>query len=169
MSGVSLPVTRPLGRALLVGTPSARTAPGAILARLGCACVEIDDPYAAMVELSAQPQNYASLILSMSSLFGEELEMISVVKRRYPQIEIWLTRAEGLDSTFDQAMRLGADGILTDDGPHRLPKPAAATPAATPSASTRVDVSDEHPLNEPVLSAEELRALLDDPPPNCMA
>src|SRR5277367_5667016 len=167
MSGVSLPVTRPTGRSLLVGTPAARVSAAAILGRLGWTCIEMDDPYAAMAALSAAPRTFSSLILSLSGLFGDELEMISVVKRRYPQIEIWLSRAEGLDGILNEAMRLGADGILGSDGPHRIPSPSGSTqPIAPPAEESRSEPQEEEmPLNETVLSADELRALLDDFPP----
>ena len=183
VSGVSLPVTRPMGRGLLVGSPSARTQPASILGRLGGTFLEMDDPYSAMAELAAQPQNYASLILSLTSLFGPELEMIAAVKRHYPQIEIWLARSEGMNSVVDEAMRLGADGILNEDGPHRLSappmqaapapqniQPAAPAPIAPPPAAPmRPEILDDRPPPEPILTAEELRALLDDQPPGCPA
>jgi hypothetical protein len=147
-----------MGRSLLVGTVAARVQPSAILSRLGWTCVELDDPYAAMVELASQPQNYSSLILSLNSLFGEELTLIATVKRRWTHIEIWLTRGEGSNGLSDEALRLGADGVLNDDGPHRLAPPESDSSANGPQ------------LADPVLSSEELRALLDDStPPGCSA
>ncbi|HUB25849.1 MAG TPA: hypothetical protein VL992_10510 [Tepidisphaeraceae bacterium] len=141
-----------MGRSLLVGTVAARVQPAAILSRLGWTCVEMDDPYSAMVELAGQPQNYSSLIVSLNSLFGEELAFVATVKRRWAHIEIWLTRGEGMNGLQDEALRLGADGVLNDDGPHRLAPPETDDSANGP------------PLADPVLSAEELKALLDDSP-----
>src|SRR5580658_10003869 len=126
MSGVSLPVTRPSGPALVVANPSSRPQPIGILQRLGYGCVEADDPYAAMLELCRRPLLYRSLILSLSSLFKEELTLIETVKRRFPQIEIWLTQTDGRQASLAEAMRLGADGLLADDGLHRV----AISPAA---------------------------------------
>ena len=55
MSGVSLPVTRPSGRALVVGNPTGRAEPLGTLQRMGFGCAEMDDPYAAMAELCRRP------------------------------------------------------------------------------------------------------------------
>ena len=55
MAGVSMPVTRPIGRALIIGSPSCRPAPLNTLQRLGFTCAEIDDPYSAMAEISRRP------------------------------------------------------------------------------------------------------------------
>jgi hypothetical protein len=160
MIGVGLPVTRRAGRGLLVGSPAARADAAATLRRLGCPCVEIDDPYAAMAELASQPTAYSSLVLSLNTMFGEELAVISVVKRRFAHIEIWLTRFEGLQGLLDEAMRLGADGYLDDDGLHRLPSAAQPQPAKAEESPA----VDDRPPTDPILTAEELRALLDDPP-----
>src|SRR5579862_5027590 len=110
MSGVSLPVTRPVGRALLVGSPASRAEAVGMLERVGFASSEADDPYAAMMELCRRPLIYRALILSLGSLYREELPLIAVVKRRFPHIEIWLTQTDGRAAALAYGMRLGADG-----------------------------------------------------------
>jgi DNA-binding NarL/FixJ family response regulator len=152
----------------LVGGPAAGPDPSANMRRLGYSCVELDDPYAAMAVLAAQPLAYSCLVLSLNTFFRGELQLIRAVKHRFPHIEVWITRFEGRQQSVDEAMKLGADGFLDADGLHRLSavlpeKPAAAT--AAPAASTPPPAS-ESPIIEPVLTAEELRALLDDPPPS---
>lgn len=197
MSGLSLPVARPSGPALVVAAAAVRSGPIAQLHQLGCTCGEADDSYAAMAELCRRPQQYTALILSLSSLYKEELTLIESVKRRFPWLEIWLTQTEGRLSSLAEAMRLGADGLLADDGLHRIAAPAApsdppepvlrttpiaatvptaaaslaiATPppphAAPASASTGADRIDDTDFSvaEPVLSADELRALLQETP-----
>ena len=204
MSGVSLPVTRPAGRALVVGSPSSRAQPLGVLHGLGFTCAEFDDPYHAMAELCRRPLVYRALILSLASLFREELPLIASVKRRFPHIDVWITHLEGRQAFLAEAMRLGADGLLADDGLHRtamgpppaedtgmsspisMPRPTAATasesdsddvardtgrePAATtvtasdPPDDEPVLMDDEPSANEPVLTADELRALLQEQP-----
>jgi hypothetical protein len=169
MTGVTLPVTRPTGRSLLIGGPAAGPEPAAALRRLGHSCVEIEDPYAAMALLCAQPLAYSSIVLSLNTLFRDELHLIAAVKQRYAHIEIWLARFEGRQTVVDEAMKFGADGLLDADGMHRI---AAVTPVAPPAekqtapppAAAMETSSFEQSFPEPVLSAEELRALLDDPP-----
>ena len=162
MSGVSLPVTRPSGRGLLVGSATARAEAAGWLRNLGCGCMEMDDPYAAMAELAARPLAYTSLVLSINTIFREELLIISAVKRRFVHVEIWLTRAEGRASIMDEAMRLGADGFIAEDGLHRLPPPTPAEEVPD-AASEAANVESDRSFADPVLTAEELRALLDDP------
>jgi len=171
MSGVSLPVTRPSGPALVVANPSSRPQPIGILQRLGYSCVEIDDPYSAMLELCRRPLLYRSVILSLSSLFKEELALIESVKHRFPQIEIWLTHTDGRQASLAEAMRLGADGLLADDGLHRIAITTSAEPITRPQAPSEgesensASVSDRDPsIGEPVLTADELRALLQEQP-----
>ena len=120
MSQVSLPVTRPAGRALLVSNPAARSDVRATLARLGYGCGEADDPYAAMAELCRRPLVYRAMILSLSGLYREELAIISAVKRRYPHVEIWLAHTDGRQAALAEAMSVGADGLLDEDGLHRV-------------------------------------------------
>lgn len=161
MSGVSLPVSRPTGRGLLVGSAAARVDPAAWLNRLGCPCIEMDDPYTAIAELSRRPALYSTMVISLGTIFPEELQVISAVKRRFPSVEIWLARTEGRPAMLDEAMRLGADGFIAEDGLHRLPPPQPPQqPAKSPEATPR----EEMQMSEPVLTVDELRALLDELP-----
>jgi len=193
MSGVSLPVTRPSGRALVVANPSGRAEPLATMQRIGYACAEADDPYAAMAELCRRPMVYRAVILSVSSLHREELAIIPGIKRRFPHLEVWLTHTDGRQSALAEAMRLGADGLLSGEGLHRIampaggampfvpsgpmettapesradepvrieePVPAAAAPQTAGAAEAERREEEPNAIGEPVLSADELRALL---------
>ena len=184
MSGVSLPVNRPIGRALVVGAASARAHPAEVLRRhYGFECAEADDPYAAVLELCRRKTVYNAIILSLSSLYREELGVIATVKRRFPHLEVWLTHTDGRQAALAEAMRLGADGLLGDDGLHRIAPmaaPSVSEPAvqlytgpAEPVAGETGTAApgpheprpgDETPIGEPVLSADELRALLQEQP-----
>lgn len=180
MSGVSLPVTRPSGRALLVSNPGSRGALLETLGRLGYGVWESDDPYAAMAELCRRPLVYRGAILSLAGLYKEELPIIRAIKRRYPHVEVWLAHTDGRQATMAEGMRLGADGLLDEDGLHRVAVAPAeeASPshgevealvetAAGPSHAPRVaepQAVEELPSDEPILSADELKALLHEQP-----
>lgn len=187
MSGVSLPVTRPSGRALIVGNPSSRAEPLGTLQRMEFGCAEMEDPYAAMAELCRRPLVYRALILSLSSLHREELGIIPGVKRRFPHIDIWLTHTDGRQGALADAMRLGADGLLSGEGLHRIaiggagatpfgsgdsilmalpevPGPQLVAVQDAPSPRAAASHDDASTAGEPVLSADELRALLQEQP-----
>jgi len=135
-----------------------------------------------MLELCRNPQTYRSLILSLTSLYREELAFIESVKRLFPQIEIWLTQTDGRQAALAESMRLGADGLLAEDGLHRIaltlaPEATTQMPASTVLRSNESNAGDEraHPnddagvdadlaIGEPVLTADELRALLQEQP-----
>jgi hypothetical protein len=180
---------RPVGRALIVGMPSVRLQPMDVLQKLGFACAELDDPYAAMAELCRRPMVYRALVLSLAGMFREELQLIGAVKRRLPHIDIWMTHADGRLNLLADSMRLGADGMLSEDGLHRTepaqaeasatslltqapqtktspPAPVPQTDAPTVEARSRVPVEAELEPSpgEPVLTADELRALLQEQP-----
>jgi hypothetical protein len=178
MSAVSFPVKRPVGRALVVGTSSSRSQPLAAMQSLGYTCAEIDDPYAAAAELLKRPLVYRAVVLSLTGLYREELTLIATLKRRLPHLDIWLTHTEGRQAAMAEAVRLGADGLLGEDGAlHRLlqhPQPQGQADAApVPSTAADVEPVAQHMVNpfdadmpsgEPVLSADELRALLQEEP-----
>lgn len=152
---------------------------------MGFQCGEMEDPYAAMAELARRPRTYGALVLSMMGLYREELQLIASVKRRWMHVEVWLTHTDGRAAALAEAMRMGADGLLTEDGLHRTaapPAPEAATSVSPVSAATRstpvmtsmddantstshaADMYIDNTTGEPVLSEEELRALLQEPP-----
>jgi hypothetical protein len=164
---------------------------------MGYGCAEADDPYAAMAELCGRPMVYRAVIVSLSSLHREELAFITGIKRRYPHVEIWLTHTDGRQSALAEAMRLGADGLLSGEGLHRVavpapgtvpyvpepepeleapatgtapraappqPMPAAPDPAESASPQAAGGEDDTNAIGEPVLSADELRALLQEQP-----
>jgi hypothetical protein len=130
MTSVSLPVTRPAGQALVIGSAGCRATPLNTLQDLGYGCAEAEDPYAAMSELSRRPLAYRAVILSLHSLYKEELHLICATKRRFPHVEIWLTDTDGRQAALVESMRLGADGLLAEDGLHRIGVPGAPAAAA---------------------------------------
>src|SRR4051812_8183223 len=165
--------------------------------RLGYGATELDDPYAAMAELCQRPLAYRAVVLSLAGLYREELNLMPAIKRRFPHIEIWLSHTDGRQAALADAMRLGADGLLAEDGLHRLAisgggltPPPSATPGlaaaagSTFASSTEITTGEgeeEHPREallggppaqeseplsgEPVLTADELRALLHEQSP----
>ncbi len=198
MSGANIATSRPMGRALVVG---ADPAPEAALTALGFTCAHAADPYAAMAELCRRPLAYRAVILSLPTLYPEELALIGAVKRRFAHIELYLTGADGRLAALAEAMRQGADGLLDADGLHptavgsdatasRTTAPRVAdNPARDPDASppdnnNPADPAEDHPapdadahpknlprhasddygLGEPILTADELRALLQEQP-----
>jgi hypothetical protein len=178
MSAVSFPVKRPVGRALVVGTASSRSQPLAAMQTLGYTCAEIDDPYAAAAELLKRPLVYRAIVLSLTSLYREELNLIATLKRRLPHLDIWLTHTEGRQAAMAESVRLGADGLLGEDGAlHRLLQQQSPSPQQPPSEAAQmaaeVEPVSQHMVSpvdvdmssgEPVLTADELRALLQEEP-----
>jgi hypothetical protein len=138
-----------------------------------------------MAELCRRPLVYRAIILSLASLYREEMALIQSVKRRWPHVDIWLTQTDGRHAALADAMRLGADGLLSEDGLHRTALAGATTdtvyrpsdPAAAQGNATApvsvvppvdTDPGDAHDeemsANEPILTADELRALLAEQP-----
>ena len=178
MSGLSMPVSRPIGRAIVVGAKSCRTMPAAALSRLGYQVVEKDDPYAAMAELCGRPLAYRTIVIGLGSIYREELSIISAIKGRFSHVEMWLTQTDGRAATLAEASRLGADGLLSEDGLHRFAVGAVAQGGAgehaveappqpvDPLAQVQSHAAETQSAameDGPLLSAEELRALLEDP------
>ena len=189
MSGLNLPVSRPTGRALLVAGMGNRAAALDILRNLGFGATEIEDPYAAMAELCRRPLVYRAVILGLTSLYREELSVIPAVKARLPHVEVWLAQTDGRQAALAEGMRLGADGLLAEDGLHRVAHPAVrGAPTATTAALWSGPIEPvaaagaprgvaSEPLEDaphdgaasaaagPVLTADELRALLQEQSP----
>jgi len=181
MTVVSLPVTRPAGRTLLVASPGCRAEALGRLSQMGFQCGEADEPYAAVAELAKRPLVYRSVVLSLQSLYREELQIIATIKQRWPHVDVWLTHTDGRATAIADAIRLGADGLLTEEGLQRTAIPGGATKptdqrpvptnepdpfsdeSATPAANLADPPTDESD-GETVLSADELRALLQGSP-----
>ncbi len=191
MPGVSLPVTRPTGRALLVGNPASRNDSLSTLGGLGYGCDQADDPYSAFGEICRAPAAYQFIILCLGSLYREELAVIRVIKNRFPQMEVWLSQPDGRSAAMAEGLRLGADGLLSDEGFHRIGVAPAAASDDVPAVQT-LDMprreaempvqranGHSHPpmmlespedrayhetVGEPILTADELRALLHEHP-----
>src|SRR5580704_2160906 len=167
MSVVSLPVTRPAGRVLVIANPSLQPQPMQLMERLGFECHVSPDPYAAMAELCTAASPYRAAVLSLQSFFREEMPLLSAIKRRLPQLEIWLTHTDGRQAALAEAMRMGADGLLAEDGLHRIaaatavpatiiapPEPPPAEASPEPAESAETQQQDEPSVNEPVLTAD---------------
>jgi len=171
MSGLTLPVDRTSGRAIVIGTASCRASCAGILSRLGYQAVNADDPYLAMAEICQRPLAYRTAALSLASVYREELCFISAIKRRFPHIEVWLAHTDGRPASLAEASRLGADGLLSDEGLHRfaLAGPSALIapppqPIPVPDQPAPTAAQPDLDPAEPLLSADELKALLDDQP-----
>jgi hypothetical protein len=177
MSAISIPVSRPSGRVIVVANPSLHHQPDAVMQQLGFECQSASDPYAAFAEVCANPSSFHAVVLSLQSLYREELSLIATIKRRFAHLEIWLMHTDGRQAALAEAMRLGADGLLAEDGLHRIAMtpPAPVTPVveSIPAAATAENApADENSgasdrdfvIGEPVLTADELRALLHEQP-----
>jgi hypothetical protein len=181
MSVVSLPVTRPAGRVLIIANPALQPQPLALMEQLGFECHVAPDPYSAMAEISSPTNTYRGIVISLQSFYREEITLISAIKRRYPNVEIWLTQTDGRQAALAEAMRLGSDGLLADDGLHRIASPQnvpdilpISQPPPQPIPLTQNEsehapetnhlIPDDSSVGEPVLTADELRALLQEQP-----
>jgi hypothetical protein len=181
MSVVSLPVTRPAGRVLIIANPALQPQPLALMEQLGFECHVAPDPYSAMAEICSPSSTYRGIVISLQSFYREEITVIAAIKRRYPNIEIWLTQTDGRQAALAEAMRLGSDGLLADDGLHRIaspqnvpdilpitqpppqPIPLTQNESGHPSETNNL-IPDDSSVGEPVLTADELRALLQEQP-----
>lgn len=161
---------------MVVSAESSRQRPTQVLRGLGYEVDCEEDPYAAMIELCRRPLVYRAVVLSLQALYRDELQIIATIRRRFPHMTIWLTQTDGRQASLAEAMRLGAEGLVAEDGIHPFTETAAPIapvapvtyrPAPTPSrsevtepikSSTRLHASQTE--SDPVLSADELRALL---------
>jgi hypothetical protein len=173
---------KPAGRALVVAAQDASDGSRDVLAGLGYEVDRREDPYAAMLELCRRPLVFRVAVLSLQGLYRDELAIIGALRRRLPHVSIYLTETDGRQAALAEAMRLGAEGLIDAAGLHSFadapPPPAAPRPTQfrpVPEAAPRLSpepVPDRNghatktatssAATEPVLSAEELRALLGD-------
>lgn len=161
------------------------------LHRAGSACVVMDDPYHAVAEFSFRPSTYDAAVLVLSSFYSEELAVITTIRRLSPRTRIYVAGAEQQLSMLATAVRLGATGVLTGDGLEELVARNGAEEGKPERGHSQVkeegrEVAEEASFNgdattdegqlddeesegqngvvEPILTAEELHALLHEDP-----
>lgn len=175
MSTATVQLPKPAAHALIVAGSGTAWHPSLSLSELGYTSQEHDDPYSAMLELCRRPLVYRVLVLSLQKIYRDELAIVAAVRRRFPHVSVWLCDTDGRSSALAEAMRLGAEALIAEDGLHPF-NDDVAPPTPKPTQFRPVPVSDgpdekqDHhdarghttPQNEPVLSADELRALLGD-------
>lgn len=180
---------------LVIASPAMQGQPVQTLRELGFDSQVVGDPYAAIAELLASNIHYRGVVLSLQSVYREEIAMVRTLKRRLPHLEIWLAHTDSRQAALAEAMRLGADGLLAEGGLHRTGTPGPAAEPGNPNGefaraplhlaqpaeaeSQPADhAHDQHNgdqqdhdhvdeamcLSEPVLTADELRALLQEQP-----
>jgi hypothetical protein len=120
MSGANSTASRHTARALVVGNAALRSPVVSALAAQQISAFESDDPYVAMAELCRRPLLYKAIVLSLQSLYREELAMIPAIKRSYRHLEVWVCDIDGRSAALAEAMRLGVDGLLGEEGLHRI-------------------------------------------------
>jgi hypothetical protein len=151
----------------LVATASAGSLT-AELDRLGYHSTMTDDPYAALIELLDRPLVYRALVVSLPSLYREELSIIRTVRAKLPHIDVLLAHTDGRQAALAEAMRLGATALLSNEAVHRLadvnPAPAGEVSRPAMEESQPPPIDDGPDELEPLLTAEELRALLQEQP-----
>ncbi len=180
MLSASVNLPKPVGHAMVVSGDGSREKPSQVLRGLGYEVDFRDDPYAAMIELCRRPLVFRAVVLSLQALYRDELQIIATIRRRFPHMTIWLTQTDGRQASLAEAMRLGAEGLVSDDGvvtfsdnpppvaavapvtyrPAPMPEPARTEIVDPPRTTKRAAVAQTS--TDPVLTADELQALLGD-------
>ena len=177
-------IPKTAGHALIVGNDGCRSQPREVLQSIGYETDERSDPYAALLELCARPLVYRALVLSLQSLYRDELPIITTVRQRFPHVSVWLANTDGRHAALVDAMKLGAEALVSTSGVHSLgdaqdqpqpsrpmtfrPVPNDETPAepeidVVPTPGRNGTASAATRNSEPVLTADELHALLGEP------
>lgn len=160
---------------MVVCIPASLEALDRQLQSLGFEVAGVDNPYEAFVELLERPLVYRSLVLSLAAIYREELPLIKSIRSRLPHIDVLLAHTDGRAAAMAEAMRLGATALLDEETVHRLgdispPPNLAPILSRTPEASSAGGDDAACPIEEesneldPILTAEELRALLQEQP-----
>lgn len=169
------------GHALVVCGEAAAFALSGELEGLGFRVTVAADPYQLLLELLDRPLVYDAVVLSLPAVYKDELAVIGTIRQRVPHVEVLIAHSDGRHAMLAEAMRLGTTGLLGEEGIHRLMQVNAAfTPAAVrpdpsparnetpPAASSPTEEAELGPAHDddgaPLLSADELRALLSEQP-----
>ena len=171
--------TQPHGRALVLAAASAREDIRSQLFTNQLDSEFTDDPYQALAMLVARPLAFQAVVISLQNLYRSELSLIKVIRERLPHLDVILTHTDGRAAALAEAMRLGATELLGEDGLHRFAEPSKSKPddeskledsnehheLLDSNADDPIDTNppdEENHLHEPILTADELRALLQD-------
>ena len=145
---ISANAVKSAGHALIVGGEACRPQPRQVLQSIGYETDERDDPYSALLELCARPLVYRAMVLSLQSLYRDELSLITTVRQRFPHVSVWLAHTDGRAAALVEAMRLGAEALVSGNGVHALgesndePQPARPmTFRPVPSDDTATDAA----------------------------
>ena len=60
------------------------------------------------------------MVLSLQSLYRDELAVITTVRQRFPHVSVWLAHTDGRAAALVEAMRLGAEALVSSNGVHAL-------------------------------------------------
>jgi len=170
------------GHALVACGEATSSALSAELESLGFRVTIAPDPYGLLLELLDRPLVYDAVVLSLPAVYRDELAVIGTIRARVPHVEVLIAHSDGRHAMLAEAMRLGATGLLGEEGIHRLMQVNAnSTPAAlrpetparneTPTAVSSPAGDDDEEIapssddvGAPLLTADELRALLAEQP-----
>jgi hypothetical protein len=127
--------------------------------------VVIEDPYQLVGELSQRAGVYAGVVLVAPSLFPCELRVIETVRGHWPGLALMLAEAEQYPGMVETARRLASVKPVVLVAPTVEAVPVVA-PVVRGVEAQKLDdvevVEDEVELPEQLLTADELRALLED-------
>jgi hypothetical protein len=155
-------------RAVVVASQTSQTELRTALDRLGYDTTCFDDPYSAYAFALSHAVGLRAFVVSLQSLYREELAVLASVGDRLPHLDRVVTHVQARQVSLAEAIRHGATTLLDDQGLHPLDgaepaRPPVVAPAAA-AEPARTGSRDPEPGDfDPLLSAEELRALLHDP------
>ncbi len=116
------------GQVLIVAGEHAQAELRDLAERAGLGAHACGDPYAAVVELLRRPLVFRAVVLSLQNLYREELTIIKTLRTRLPHVDVWLAHTDGRHAAMAEALRLGATGLLSEEGVYRFTDDADEPP-----------------------------------------
>ena len=106
-----------------------------------------------------------AVVLSLSAMRPEDLAVVRTVRRYFPSAEVWVSDVGPHAAMLAEAVSLGAAGLVADGRLHRFALPAPAPPPrpAVKQTPAKPAAPPDPDPGQPLLSGDELRALLGDP------
>ena len=149
--------------------------------------IHLPDPYVAMLHIARDPGAVSRVFIDLQQFFDSEIPFVAAVRAIAPQCRIIALGSESRPSLLAKAIGAGVDGLLADgkirwlrESPLRSQPLSRTNPIETSAAIELVDppetlstadstrdptdssASDFPGAAEPLLTAEELKALLSD-------